>query len=199
MRKITFAAIAAASLATAGCMTMDDGMDGPMSTSASASGDVVLVGGAEMYPNRTIVQNAVNSPIHTTLVKAVQAAGLVDTLNSAGPFTVFAPTDSAFGKVPSDTLDSLMQPAMKAQLSRVLTYHVVPGRITAADIMAKINAGGGIATYQTVAGENLTFTMRDNVIRIDGMGGSKSSVTQVNVMQSNGVIHVVDSVLLPTM
>lgn len=193
------AAAAAASMALAGCSTMDNGaMDDGMATTMSSDG-VVKVGGADMFANRTIVANAVNSPIHTTLVKAVKAAGLVDTLNSPGPFTVFAPTDNAFSKVPSATLNSLMQPTMKAQLTKVLTYHVVPGRITAADLMAKIRAGNGTATYTTVEGENLTFTMRGNMVHIMGMGGSMANVTQADVMQSNGVIHVVDGVLLPSM
>lgn len=186
-------------LAVTACTTMDGSMGNGVQAGASAGENIVTVGGADMYPNRTIVENAMNSPIHTTLVKAVQAAGLVDTLNSAGPFTVFAPTDNAFAKVPSARLNELMTPARKAQLTDALTYHVVPGRITLADIMARISAGGGTATYQTVAGENLNFTMRDNVIRIDGIGGSMSSITQADVTQSNGVIHVVDTVLLPIM
>lgn len=201
MRKIYLVALAATSLVTAGCMTMDDGMDSSASTtaSASASGDVAYVGGAAMYPNKTIVENAQQSPIHTTLVKAVVAADLAGTLSGPGPFTVFAPTDDAFAKVPSATLNSLLQPAMKPQLTKVLTYHVVPGRITAADIMAKIRADGGTATYTTVAGENLTFSMMGDRVMIRGMGGSMAHVTQANVMQSNGVIHVVDGVLLPSM
>ena len=192
-----------ATLALAACTTMNDDMamdDGMASNTTMASGDsVVQVGGADMFANRTIVQNAVNSPIHTTLVKAVQAAGLVDTLNGPGPFTVFAPTDDAFAKVPAATVNTLMQPANKAQLTKVLTYHVVPGRITAADIASKIRAGGGTATYTTVEGEPLTFSMAGNRVMIRGMGGSMSHVTQADVMQSNGVIHVVDGVLLPSM
>ena len=184
----------------AGCMNMTDGsMDDGMSgqTAMADSMDTVMVGGAEMYPNRTIVQNAVNSPIHTTLVAAVKQAGLVDTLNSAGPFTVFAPTDAAFAKVPMATRESLMMPANKAELTKVLTYHVVPGRITAADLMARIKAGGGSAMLATVQGEKLTFMMHDGGIMVKGMAGSGAMVTQGDVMQSNGVIHVVDGVLLP--
>lgn len=192
-----FLTLPLAALALAGCSTM---MDEGMNNGAMASAEsVVQVGGADMFANRTIVQNAVNSPIHTTLVKAVQAAGLVDTLNSAGPFTVFAPTDAAFAKVPSATVNSLMMPSNKAALSKVLTYHVVPGRITAADIMAKIRAGGGTATYTSVEGEPLTFSMMGNMVMLRGMGGSMAHVTQADVMQSNGVIHVVDGVLLPSM
>ena len=191
-------AATAASLALMGCTTMDGSMDDGMSTTASSSG-MVQVGGADMFANRTIVQNAMNSPIHTTLVKAVQAAGLVDTLNSAGPFTVFAPTDEAFGRVPSATVNSLMMPSMKADLAKVLTYHVVPGRITAADIAAKIRVGNGTAMYTTVEGETLSFMMQNGAVMIMGKGGSSAYVTQADVMQSNGVIHVVNGVLMPGM
>jgi len=195
-----FALAGVAALSLAACNTMDDEMDDGMRSSASASSDMVVqVGGADMYPTKTIVQNAINSPIHTTLVKAVQAAGLADTLNSAGPFTVFAPTDEAFGRVPTATGNMLMMPENKAALAKVLTYHVVPGRITAADIMAKIKAGGGTATYTTVQGEPLTFKMMNGSVMVTGMGGSNAYVTQADVMQSNGVIHVVNGVLTPSM
>ncbi len=194
----TLAATALATIALAGCTTMDT-MDDGMATTASARTDVAYVGGAAMYPNQTIVANAVNSPIHTTLVKAVTAAGLVDTLNGPGPFTVFAPTDAAFAKVPAATLNSLMMPANKAALTKVLTYHVVPGRITAADIAARIRAGNGTATYTTVEGEPLRFSMMNGTVMLMGMGGSMAHVNQADVMQSNGVIHVVDGVLLPSM
>jgi uncharacterized surface protein with fasciclin (FAS1) repeats len=196
MRNFIGLGVAGAALALSGCAAYGDMGDG-MATTASADA-VVKVGGADMFANRTIVQNAVNSPIHTTLVKAVQAAGLVDTLNSAGPFTVFAPTDEAFGRVPSATLNSLLTPEMKPTLTKVLTYHVVPGRITAADIAARIRAGNGAATYTTVAGETLSFAMENGAVRIMGKGGSSGYVTQADVMQSNGVIHVVNGVLLPT-
>ena len=185
-------------LATAGCQSMSGSDSMPMA-SASSSAKVSMVGGAEMYPTKNIIENAVNSPIHTTLVAAVKQAGLVDTLSGPGPFTVFAPTDDAFSKVPAASLSSLMEPANKAALTKVLTYHVVPGRITAADLMAKIKAGGGTATYTTVEGEPLTFTMANGSVMIAGMGGSSAYVTQADVMQSNGVIHVVNGVLLPTM
>ncbi|KLE36019.1 hypothetical protein AAW00_01645 [Aurantiacibacter luteus] len=176
-------------MATTGCMTMDTAM----------GDDVAYVDGAAMYANRTIVANAANSPIHTTLVQAVAAAGLVDTLNSAGPFTVFAPTDEAFGRVPAATRTSLMAPANHDMLRSVLTYHVVPGRVTAADIAARIRAGNGTATYTTVQGEPLTFRMNNGNVMIMGMGGSSAYVTQADVMQSNGVIHVVNGVLTPGM
>lgn len=163
------------------------------------SAHVSVVGGAEMFPTKTIVANAVNSPIHTTLVAAVKQAGLVDTLNGAGPFTVFAPTDEAFGKVPKATVDTLMAPANKATLTKVLTYHVVPGRLSSADLAAKIAAGGGTANLTTAQGETLVLTQKDGKVVITGKGGSWAHVSQADVFQSNGVIHVVDGVLTPTL
>ena len=157
----------------------------------------VMVGGAAMYPNRNIVQNAVNSRDHTTLVAAVQAAGLVDTLSGAGPFTVFAPTNAAFGALPAGTVDTLLRPENRAQLSAVLTYHVVAGRLTAADLMRRIRAGRGTARLTTVQGGVLTARMRGRAIVLtDGRGGT-ATVTQADVMQSNGVIHVTNAVSLP--
>jgi uncharacterized surface protein with fasciclin (FAS1) repeats len=198
MGRSSLGALALGMLA-AGCApttTGDESMAGA-SASASASVSVPTVGGAPMYPNRTIVQNAVNSRDHTTLVKAVQAAGLVDTLSGAGPFTVFAPTNAAFAKLPAGTVDTLLQPANKSMLTNVLTYHVVPGRKTAANIMADIRAGGGTATYQTAAGGTLRARMSGNAVLLTDAKGGQSRVTQADVMQSNGVIHVVDTVLLP--
>lgn len=157
----------------------------------------VTVGGAAMYPSRNIVENAVNSRDHTTLVAAVQAAGLVETLSSPGPFTVFAPTNAAFGKLPAGTVETLTQPANRAALTKILTYHVVAGRITATDLVAQIAAGGGRATLATVQGGRLTATLSgDHVIVTDAAGG-RSMVTIADVLQSNGVIHVVDTVLMP--
>ena len=156
-----------------------------------------MVGGAAMYPTKTIVQNAMNSKDHTTLVAAVKAAGLVDTLSGTGPFTVFAPTDAAFAKLPAGTVDKLVQPDMKDQLTKVLTYHVVAGRLTASDIAAKIRMGHGSATLTTVEGEPLTATMQGKWLVLTDAQGNVSHVTIANVMQSNGVIHVVDSVLMP--
>jgi uncharacterized surface protein with fasciclin (FAS1) repeats len=156
-----------------------------------------MVGGAAMYPSRTIVENAVNSADHTTLVAAVQAAGLVETLSGAGPFTVFAPTNAAFAKLPAGTVDTLLKPENKAMLQTVLTYHVVPGRLTAADLMGRIRAGGGVATLTTVQGGPLQARMMGNgIVLIDAKGG-QAMVSQADVMQSNGVIHVTDSVSLP--
>jgi len=155
------------------------------------------VGGAEMYPTKTIVENAVASPIHKTLVAAVKAAGLVDTLNSAGPFTVFAPTDAAFAKLPAGTVDNLVKPENKDTLVKILTYHVVPGKISAKDIIASIKAGGGKATMKTVEGEDLTFTIVDKKVTITDAKGGTATVTIANVYQSNGIIHVIDAVLMP--
>lgn len=159
--------------------------------------DDPMVGGAAMYPTKNIVQNAVNSQDHTTLVAAVKAAGLVETLEGPGPFTVFAPTNEAFAKLPSGTVDNLLKPENKEMLVKVLTYHVVPGKISASDLMMQIKAGGGKATLKTVEGENLTATMNGKYIVLTDEKGGASTVTIANVFQSNGVIHVVDTVLMP--
>jgi uncharacterized surface protein with fasciclin (FAS1) repeats len=150
----------------------------------------VMVGGAAMYPSKNIIQNAVNSKDHTTLVAAVKAAGLVDTLEGKGPFTVFAPTNTAFGKLPAGTVDSLVKPENKATLTRILTYHVVPGRLAAADLTDG-------KTLKTVEGETLTVKKDGAKIWIVDAKGGSSMVTISNVNQSNGVIHVVDTVLMP--
>ena len=156
-----------------------------------------MVGGAPMYPSRNIVENAVHSKDHTTLVAAVKAAGLVDTLAGAGPFTVFALTNEAFARLPAGTVETLLKPENKAQLTSVLTYHVVPGRMTAADIDALIKQGGGKAMLKTVEGEDLTFEHRDGHLWVIDAKGDKAEVTIPNVMQSNGVIQVSNKVLLP--
>ena len=183
-------------LSLSACTTMDGdmGMDGR--TSASAGG-TVMVGGAAMYPNRNIIQNAVNSRDHTTLVAAVQAAGLADTLSGPGPFTVFAPTNAAFAKLPAGTVQTLLRPENRATLQSILTYHVVPGRLTAADLMQRIRAGGGQARLTTVNGGTLTARMMGNRVMLVDAKGGMSHVTQANVMQSNGVIHVTDAVSMP--
>ncbi|MEO8573710.1 MAG: fasciclin domain-containing protein [Pyrinomonadaceae bacterium] len=156
-----------------------------------------MVGGAAMYKTKNIVENAVNSKDHTTLVAAVQAAGLVDTLKGAGPFTVFAPTNEAFAKLPVGTVDTLLKPENKATLAKILTYHVVAGNADSKSIMKAIKKGGGKAEFKTVAGGTLTAMMEGtNLVLVDEKGG-KSMVTIADVRQSNGVIHVVDSVLLP--
>lgn len=159
----------------------------------------VMVGGAPMYPSKTIVQNAVNSKDHTTLVAAVKAAGLVDTLSSAGPFTVFAPVNAAFAKLPAGTVDTLLKPENKGTLTAVLTYHVVPGRLTAASLMKAVKDGGGEAKLKTVAGGEITVRSPSaGKLTITDAKGGVSTVTISDVMQSNGVIHVVNSVLLPS-
>jgi uncharacterized surface protein with fasciclin (FAS1) repeats len=157
-----------------------------------------MVGGAAMYPTKDIIDNAVNSKDHTTLVAAVKAAGLVETLKGAGPFTVFAPTNAAFAKLPAGTVDTLLKPENKATLTKVLTYHVVPGRLSAADIAAKAKASGGKATFTTVQGETLTASKdkKGGWWLTDAKGG-KAKITTADVFQSNGVIHVVDTVLMP--
>ena len=158
----------------------------------------VTVGGAPMYPSKNIVQNAVNSKDHTTLVAAVKAAGLVDTLEGAGPFTVFAPTNAAFAKLPAGTVDTLLKPENKATLTKVLTYHVVPGRLTAVSLMKAIKDGEGEAHLKTVAGEDLTVKQASpGKLTVTDAKGDVASVTIADVLQSNGVIHVIDTVLLP--
>lgn len=158
---------------------------------------IVMVGGAAMYPNRNIVQNAVNSRDHTTLVAAVQAAGLADTLSGPGPFTVFAPTNAAFARLPAGTVDTLLRPENRAQLTGVLTYHVVSGRMTAADLMRAIRAGHGTARLTTVQGGTLTARVRGGHIVLTDAHGGMATVTQADVMQSNGVIHVTNAVSIP--
>jgi uncharacterized surface protein with fasciclin (FAS1) repeats len=156
-----------------------------------------MVGGAAMYPTKDIVDNAVNSKDHTTLVAAVKAAGLVDTLKGPGPFTVFAPTNEAFDLLPKGTVATLLKPANKPKLVKVLTYHVVPGRIGSADLARQIAAGGGKAVITTVEGEKLIATMDNGGIMLTDAQGGNAMVTTPDVYQSNGVIHVIDHVLLP--
>ena len=156
-----------------------------------------MVGGAAMSPAKTIVTNASASKDHTTLVAAVKAAGLVDTLSGPGPFTVFAPTNAAFAKLPAGTVDTLVKPENKQMLTGILTYHVVPGRMTSKTIAAAIKAGGGTATLTTVQGEPLTATMTGGKLMLTDAKGGMSMVTIKDVMQSNGVIHVIDTVLMP--
>lgn len=155
------------------------------------------VGGAPMYPAKTIVENAVNSPIHHTLVSAVKAAGLVDTLNSDGPFTVFAPTDDAFNKLPAGTVDTLTQPDNKATLTKILTYHVVKGKISSKDLAKMIKKGNGTATLSTVSGGTLKAMMSGSNITLTDEKGGTATVTTADVFQKNGVIHVIDTVLMP--
>lgn len=157
----------------------------------------VEVGGAPMYPSKNIVENAVNSKDHTTLVAAVKAAGLVETLMSAGPFTVFAPTNAAFGKLPAGTVETLVKPENKALLTKILTYHVVAGKLDAKTIAAKIKEGNGTAVLTTVQGGTLRVSLKGkNVVLTDEKGGT-AIVTIKDVYQSNGVIHVIDTVVMP--
>lgn len=156
-----------------------------------------MVGGAAMYPSKNIVENAVNSKDHTTLVAAVKAAGLVSTLEGAGPFTVFAPVNAAFEKLPAGTVDSLLKPENKDQLVKVLTYHVVAGKVSSVELVGLIKKGGGKAVLKTVEGGTLTATLHDGKVVLTDEKGGMATVTIADVNQSNGVIHVVDSVLLP--
>ncbi len=191
-------ALAAAAVPLSACAaTMDGGADAGMGSASASTQGVVTVGGAPMYPSRTIVENAVNSRDHTTLVAAVKAAGLVETLSGPGPFTVFAPTNAAFEKLPAATLQAAMRPENRALLQSVLTYHVVPGRLTAADLMQRIRSGGGTARLTTAQGGTLTARMMgDRIMLVDAKGGT-AHVVQGDVMQSNGVIHVTDAVSMP--
>lgn len=172
-----------------------------VSTSAIAQGmtkeKTVMVGGAAMYPSKDIVDNAVNSKDHTTLVAAVKAAGLVETLKSAGPFTVFAPTNAAFEKLPEGTVETLLKPENKSTLTKVLTYHVVAGRMDSKDLMKAIKAGKGKASLKTVSGGTLIATMKGKNIMLKDENGGMATVSIADVYQKNGVIHVINSVVLP--
>jgi uncharacterized surface protein with fasciclin (FAS1) repeats len=189
MKLSTFAlsAVAAAAIAASGLAALPSFAKDDMT---------VNVGGAPMYSSKNIIQNAVNSKDHTTLVAAVKAADLVDTLSGPGPFTVFAPTNEAFAKLPDGTVDTLLKPENKDQLVDVLTYHVVPGRYTAKDLMAMAKKNGGKAMLKTVEGKDLTFRIKDGKLWVWDAKGDAATITIKNVMQSNGVIHVIDTVLL---
>jgi uncharacterized surface protein with fasciclin (FAS1) repeats len=163
---------------------------------ASAQKDP-MVGGAAMYPTKNIVENAVNSKDHTTLVAAVKAAGLVETLEGPGPFTVFAPTNEAFDKLPTGTVDTLLKPENLDQLKKILTYHVVAGKLTSKDIAKQIKAGKGKATLTTVEGGTLTAMMQGGKLVLTDEKGGTATVTIADVYQSNGMIHVIDTVLMP--
>jgi len=167
-------------------------------SSALAGDNYPVVGGKQMYPTKNIIENALNSADHTTLVAAVKAAGLVDTLSGTGPFTVFAPTNEAFDKLPAGTVDTLLKPENRPLLTKVLTYHVVAGRLSAADLMKKISDGKGTAELTTVEGGKLWVMLHEgkHILLKDEKGGT-AMVTIANVFQSNGVIHVIDSVVMP--
>jgi uncharacterized surface protein with fasciclin (FAS1) repeats len=187
--RLTLLAAAAAIALTAGTA---------VTYTAAMAENTVTVGGAPMYPSKNIVQNAVNSKDHTTLVAAVKAAGLVDTLEGPGPFTVFAPVNAAFAKLPAGTVDNLLKPENKAMLVKVLTYHVVAGRMTAANLMKAVKDGEGEAKLKTVAGENIIVKQAGpGKLTVTDDKGDVATVTIADVLQSNGVIHVIDTVLLP--
>ena len=189
--KKTFFSLAMGALLSAGISTA-------ASAQATMTHGTVMVGGAPMYPTKNIIENAVNSKDHTTLVAAVKAAGLVETLQSAGPFTVFAPTNEAFNKLPAGTVETLVKPENKETLTKILTYHVVAGRMTSADLKKAIKAGKGKATLKTVSGGTLTAMMKGpKTIELKDAKGGVSTVTIADGMQSNGVIHVIDTVLMP--
>ena len=177
----------------------DDGManDGMSGDMAMDAGGNPMVGGAPMSPQKDIIDNAVNSKDHTTLVAAVKAAGLVDTLKGPGPFTVFAPTNEAFDALPAGTVDTLLKPENKATLTKILTYHVVPGNLDAAALRQQSEAGGGSARLKTVEGDSLTAKADGDRITVTDDKGHVADVTIADVRQSNGVIHVVDKVLMP--
>ena len=184
-------------IAAAAALAIAAGTAAPLAAE-TMSEKTVNVGGAPMYPSKNIIQNAVNSKDHTTLVAAVKAAGLVDTLQGPGPFTVFAPTNAAFAKLPSGTVDNLLKPESKATLTKVLTYHVVPGRMTAVNLMKAVKEGEGEAKLKTVAGDWLVVKQAGpGKLSVTDAKGDVAMVTIGDVMQSNGVIHVIDTVLLP--
>jgi len=177
---------------------------GSMSTRADAGASTAMampanpmVGGAAMYSSKDIIDNAVNSADHTTLVAAVKAAGLVATLKGPGPFTVFAPTNDAFAALPAGTVDTLLKPENKPTLTKILTYHVVSGRLDSTALAAKIRAGGGSTTLTTVQGEPLKVSMRGDAVVVTDTKGHTATVTTADVYQKNGVIHVIDQVLMP--
>ena len=167
------------------------------SAGAALAQEPVTVGGAPMYANKTIAENAPNAANLTTLVAAVKAAGLVETLGTAGPFTVFAPDNDAFAKLPAGTVDTLVKPENNATLTKILTYHVVPAKAMAVDAMKMIKDDGGKHMVKTVQGEELTLAMEGDKLTITDAKGGKATVTQADVVQSNGVVHVIDTVLMP--
>jgi len=191
--KTNLIALAAALTATTGFTAVPALADNHM----EKEGDVPMVGGAAMYPAKNIVENAVNSADHTTLVAAVKAAGLVEALSGPGPFTVFAPTNAAFAKLPAGTVETLVKPENKATLTSILTYHVVPGKVAAGELIDMITKGGGKAELKTLGGGTLTARVVGGKVVLTDAAGGTATVTQADVFQSNGVIHVTDSVSLP--
>jgi len=185
MKKITFAIMMLLGIASA-----NNGF-------AQMKMKTVMVGGAAMYPTKNIIENAVNSKDHTTLVAAVKAAGLVETLSGTGPFTVFAPTNSAFDKLPAGTVANLLKPENKTMLASILTYHVVAGRISSRDLIEMVKKGNGTATLTTVAGGKLYVMRKGNMLMIKDEKGGVANISIKDVNQSNGIIHVIDKVLMP--
>jgi len=190
-KRIALFSTAFGALALAAALVAPVSAEDKMMKSEMSGGKTVMVGGAAMFPSKNIIQNAVNSKDHTTLVAAVKAAGLVPTLEGKGPFTVFAPTNAAFGKLPAGTVDNLVKPENKATLSKILTYHVVAGKLEASDLTDG-------KKLKTVEGEQLTIRKSGDKVTIIDSKGDASVVTIPNVNQSNGVIHVVDTVLMPS-
>ncbi len=201
-RLLTLSVASAAILGLAACNsgaeTEAPAADATATDAAATASTDPVVGGAPMSPNETIVANAAKASNLTTLVSAVQAAELAETLSGPGPFTVFAPDNAAFEKIPAATREALLAPAGKADLTKILTYHVVPGRLTAADLASQAQAGGGSATLTTVQGGTLTVTPNaDGSVTLRDAAGGTSTVTQADVLQSNGVVHVIDTVVMP--
>lgn len=206
MNKNLLAVALVAAVALAACAPSTDTdvaepvvADAPMETiePTPVANDNPSIGGAPMYADRDIIDNAVNSPEHTTLVAAIQAAGLVETLKGPGPFTVFAPVNAAFDALPAGTVEGLLEPESRDALTQVLTYHVVPGSLDAATLVAQIEAGNGSTTLTTVEGGTLTVAADADGVTVTDANGNVANVTTADVMQSNGVIHVIDTVLMP--
>lgn len=191
---MNFTNVTTAALALTMTMAFTSNTNAQMETKKEKT---VMVGGAAMYPSKNIVENAVNSKDHTTLVAAVKAAGLVETLQSAGPFTVFAPTNEAFAKLPKGTVETLLMPENKETLTKILTYHVVPGKISSKDLVEMIAKNNGKFMAKTVEGQDLTFMLKGKDVYIQDAKGGSAKVTITDVNQSNGMIHVIDTVLMP--
>ena len=191
---MNFTNVTTAALALTMTMAFTSNANAQMETKKEKT---VMVGGAAMYPSKNIVENAVNSKDHTTLVAALKAAGLVETLQSAGPFTVFAPTNEAFAKLPKGTVETLLMPENKETLTKILTYHVVPGKISSKDLVEMIAKNNGNFMAKTVEGQDLTFMLKGKDVYIQDAKGGSAKVTIADVNQSNGMIHVIDTVLMP--